>query len=255
MSSATTTGSCAWRSDLSGWSPVRESHTTGRESHTTGRESDATGRESDIGRFSGVGAAGIVLVGGRSSRMGRSKAWLDWGGVPLLNHVVGVVRVAVEGPVVVVGAPGQELPPVDAEVVADPVEGCGPLQGIATGLAALQGRAEVAFVASVDLPLLHPAYVRRVLALLGAHEVLLPVVHGHHQPLAAAYRTSLAPVVVGLLGAGRSRPPDLFATVDVHRAGAAELLADPTLAQADPELRSLVNVNTPEEYAAAVEQT
>jgi molybdenum cofactor guanylyltransferase len=197
--------------------------------------------------------AGIVLAGGRSSRMGRPKAWLDRGGVPLLAHVVGVVGTVVDGPVVVVRAPGQELPTVAAEVVEDPVEGRGPLQGIAAGLAAVGARAEVAFVASVDLPMLRPEYVRRVLDLLGGHEIVLPVVHGHHQPLAAAYRTALAPRVAGLLADGRTRPPDLFAVSDVHRPDAAELLADPALAAADPELSSLVNVNTPEEYAAARE--
>jgi molybdopterin-guanine dinucleotide biosynthesis protein A len=203
-----------------------------------------------------VAAAGIVLAGGRSSRMGRPKAWLDWDGTTLLDRVCGVVGAAVDGPVVVVRAPGQELPalPGGVETAEDPVEGRGPLQGIAVGLAAVASRAEIAFVASVDLPFLHDAYVRRVLALLGDHDdraVLLPVAHGHHQPLAAAYRTALAPVVAELIAAGRSRPPDLFETVAVHRAGEAELLADPVLRARDPELRALVNVNTPEEYASA----
>ncbi|MCW0215828.1 MAG: hypothetical protein OJJ54_20955, partial [Pseudonocardia sp.] len=83
-------------------------------------------------------------------------------------------------------------------------------------------------------------------------DVLLPVVHGHHQPLGAAYRTSLAEVAAGLLDSGRGRPPDLFAVVDVHRAEAAELLADPILATLDPNLDSLTNVNTPGELADAV---
>jgi molybdenum cofactor guanylyltransferase len=196
-----------------------------------------------------VRTAGIVLAGGRSSRMGRSKAWLDWHGRPLLTRVVGVVGEVVDH-VVVVGAPEQDLPVTGAQTVADPVEGRGPLQGIATGLAAVADRADAAFVASVDLPLLHPAYVRRVLALLGDHDVLLPVARGHHQPLAAAYRVGLAERVAGLIAEGRSRPPDLFEAVDTRRVEAAELLADPALAEADPELRSLVNVNTPEEWAA-----
>ncbi|WP_433503726.1 molybdenum cofactor guanylyltransferase [Pseudonocardia halophobica] len=205
------------------------------------------------GRVRPVAAAGIVLAGGRSSRMGRSKAWLDWDGTTLLDRVCAVVGAALDGPVVVVRAPGQELPPLPdgVETAEDPVEGRGPLQGIAVGLAAVETRAEIAFVASVDLPFLHEAYVRRVLDLLGEHAVLLPVARGHHQPLAAAYRTSLAPVVAELIAEGRSRPPDLFAAVDVHRADEAELLADPALREHDPELRALVNVNTPEEYASA----
>src|SRR5215213_7709623 len=55
-------------------------------------------------------AAGIVLAGGRSSRMGTPKAALEWHGSTLLRRVVGVVARSVDGPVVVVRAPGQQLP-------------------------------------------------------------------------------------------------------------------------------------------------
>jgi lysophospholipase L1-like esterase len=92
-------------------------------------------------------AAGIVLAGGRSSRMGRPKAALEWHGSTLLRRVCGIVGRAVDGPVLVVRAPGQELPelPDAVELVEDAREGRGPLQGLAAGLAAaggLSGRAE-----------------------------------------------------------------------------------------------------------------
>ena len=85
--------------------------------------------------------AGVVLAGGRSSRMGSPKAALDWHGSTLLRRTVSVVARAVTGPVLVVRAPGQPLPdlPPEVEVAADPREGLGPLQGIAVGLAALIG--------------------------------------------------------------------------------------------------------------------
>ncbi len=88
-------------------------------------------------------AAGIVLAGGRSSRMGRPKAALEWHGSTLLRRVTGIVARAVDGPVVVVRAPGQELPPLpDAiTVVEDAREGQGPLQGLAAGLAAVRPHA------------------------------------------------------------------------------------------------------------------
>ncbi|WP_219418898.1 molybdenum cofactor guanylyltransferase, partial [Pseudonocardia nigra] len=151
-------------------------------------------------------AAGIVLTGGRSSRMGESKAALEWHGSTLLHRSTGLLARTVDGPVVAVRAPGQPLPalPAGVEVVADPVEGLGPMQGIATGLAAVEERAPVAFVCSTDLPFLHPAYVRRVLELLDADaDVVLPHAGGHRQPLAAAYRTALAPVVPALVAHGR----------------------------------------------------
>ncbi|MGD9530412.1 molybdenum cofactor guanylyltransferase [Pseudonocardia sp.] len=197
-------------------------------------------------------SAGIVLAGGRSKRMGAPKAALEWHGSTLLARTAGVLARSVDGPVVVVGAPDQELPDVGAEVVRDPVEGRGPLQGIGAGLAAVAGRAERAFVCSVDLPFLHPAYVRAVLrALTPGIDVALPVVGGHHQPLAAAYRTALASRIDALLTAGRMRPAMLFAEVEVRRLGRGDLLADAELAAADPRLASLDDVDSPEQYRVA----
>lgn len=199
-------------------------------------------------------SAGIVLAGGRSTRMGAPKAALEWHGSTLLRRTVGILARVVDGPVVVVHAPGQELPdlPESVRLVADPVEGRGPLQGIGAGLTAVADRAAVAFVCSTDLPFLHPAFVRRVLAAL--HEdvdVVLPHARGHRQPLAAAYRTALAPRIAALLDAGKRKPAMLFDECTVRVLDDAALLADPTLAAADPELDSVVNVNTPEEYRAA----
>ena len=134
-------------------------------------------------------AAGVVLAGGRSSRMGTPKAALEWHGSTLLRRTLGVLARVVDGPVLVVRAAGQALPalPARVEVVEDPAEGLGPLQGIAAGLAALAGQAEAAFVASTDLPFLHPEFVRRVLGALGPDvDVALPQARGYPQPLAAA---------------------------------------------------------------------
>jgi molybdenum cofactor guanylyltransferase len=198
-------------------------------------------------------AAGIVLAGGRSSRMGATKAALEWHGSTLLRRTAGVLARTVDGPVVVVAAPGQELPalPPRVEVVADPVEGRGPMQGIATGLAAVADRAEVAFVCSTDLPFLHPAFVRRVLAELGDADVALPHARGYRQPLAAAYRTALAPRVAELVACGRLKLGMLFEDCAVRRLDDAALLADAAVAALDPALDSVLNVNEPADYAAA----
>lgn len=198
--------------------------------------------------------AGIVLAGGHSSRMGEPKAALEWHGSTLLRRTAALLARAVDGPVIVVRAPGQPLPALAAavEVVDDPVGGRGPMQGIATGLAAVAPRAPVAFVCSTDLPLLHPAFVRRVLREWGPDlDVVLPVARGYPQPLAAAYGTALAPCVAELVAAGRMRPAMLFDQVRVLRLDDAALLADPALAAADPELDSLLNVNSPADYRAA----
>ena len=201
------------------------------------------------------GSAGIVLAGGRSSRMGTPKAALEWHGSTLLRRTVGIIARATDGPVVVVRAPGQELPalPAETEVVDDPQEGLGPVQGLAAGLAALTGRAEVAFVSSTDMPFLHPAFVRRVLRAVqeeGA-DVGLPVARGYPQPLAASYSVALAPVAAKLVAGERLRPAFLFEECEVERLDETALLADPVLAALDPGLDSVVNVNEPGDYQAA----
>ena len=188
--------------------------------------------------------------------MGRAKASLEWHGSTLLQRTVGVATRAVDGPVLVVRAPDQRLPslPPRVQVMDDPVAGRGPLQGIATGLAVAARHAPVAAVCAVDLPHLHPAFVRRVVHELRADaalDVVLPVTRGHVQPLAAAYRTGLAPRVAALVGAGTLRAQALFEGCHVQLLDAAALLADPALAAADPGLESLVNVNTPAEYQEA----
>jgi molybdenum cofactor guanylyltransferase len=203
--------------------------------------------------------------------MGTAKAALEWHGTTLLHRTVGIVARATGGPVVVVRASGQELPelPGTVTVVDDPREGKGPLQGIAAGLAALAGQADAAFVASTDLPFLHPAFIARVLraldepadpdaalsAVIRADPVLpdvaLPVAGGYPQPLAAAYRTRLAGLAERLVSAGRLRPAFLFAECAVTRLSDADLLTDPALAALDPELDSVLNVNTRQEYSDA----
>jgi molybdopterin-guanine dinucleotide biosynthesis protein A len=189
--------------------------------------------------------------------MGTPKAALEWHGSTLLRRTVGVIARVVDGPVVVVRAPGQELPalPAGAEVVEDPREGKGPVQGIAAGLAALAGRADVAFVSSTDMPFLHPAFVRRVLrAAEDGADVGLPVVRGYPQPLAAAYQVQLAPIAERLVEQERLRPTFLFDECVVERMDEAALRGDPALAAFDPTLESVVNVNGLADYAAAREQ-
>jgi molybdopterin-guanine dinucleotide biosynthesis protein A len=187
--------------------------------------------------------------------MGSPKAALEWHGSTLLHRVTGIVGRVVSGPVVVVQAPGQELPalPPGVTIAEDAREGRGPLQGLAAGLAAAQPEAEWAYVSSTDVPLLHPAFVARVLAAAEREDVdvVLPVAHEFRHPLAAAYRTALLPAVEELIAEDRLRPAFLFERCRVRELDEDHLLGDGRLAAVDPELLSLLNVNDPDEYDRA----
>ena len=197
----------------------------------------------------------ILLVGGRSTRMGRPKAGLDWHGEPLAARVARVLARAVgDGQVVAVRAPGQDLPdlPGHVEVVADPAEGDGPLRGLASGLAALEGRADLAFASSVDAPFLHAGFVTAVLTAVGAaDDAAVPVAHGQRHPLAAAYRVALLPLVEDLLANGERRLGVLLDQVRTRFLDETILRATAALGEVDNDLHALRNINTPEEYDAA----
>ena len=186
--------------------------------------------------------------------MGSPKAALDWHGSTLLRRVTGLAQRTVDGPVVVVRAPGQELPQIhpSIEVVSDAREGRGPLQGLAAGLAAIGGRAEAAFVSSTDVPLLHPAFMRRVVDALTADvDVVLPEIHGFRQPLSAAYRTSLLAEVEALIAHDKLKPAFLFERCRVLRLDDAAMLRDAAVAAGDPGLASVRNLNEPSDYDQA----
>ena len=199
--------------------------------------------------------AGVVLAGGRSSRMGRPKAALEWHGSTLLFRTASILTRVVTGPVVVVRAPEQELPalPDGVELVDDPVEGLGPMQGVAAGLTAVRDRAGAAFVCSTDVPFLHPAFVRQVLRGLAdpAVDLVLPVARGFRQPLAAGYRTSLVALIEAQIAEGNLRPGMLLKHCTAVQPDDAALLAGRELARDDPELESVLNLNTPEDYEQA----
>jgi molybdenum cofactor guanylyltransferase len=186
---------------------------------------------------------GIILCGGESSRMGRAKAWLPFGDEYLLQRVVRIVAGVVQ-PVVVVAAPGQEVPPLPEgiEIVRDSVLAHGPLAGLAAGLAALDGHVEAVYLSSCDVPYLQLQFVRTVIDQLQEYAVAVPQIQGYPHPMAAIYRLSVRAVVERMLAENRLRLRDLFDAVSTRFLG-VELFE---------EVESLRNVNTPAEYELAL---
>jgi molybdopterin-guanine dinucleotide biosynthesis protein A len=179
--------------------------------------------------------------------MGNPKAWLPFGAEFLLPRVARLVQESVE-PVVVVAAPEQDLPPVPESVIVvrDAVGGRGPLQGLAAGLRALHGCADAAFVSSCDAPFLKPAFITRLIELLGSSQIAVPEAGGFRHSLAAVYRVDILPVVEELLAANQLKLASLL-----DRCNTRVVLPD-ELRDVDPDLSSLRNLNTPEDYEQAL---
>jgi molybdopterin-guanine dinucleotide biosynthesis protein A len=182
-------------------------------------------------------ASGIVLCGGRSSRMGRPKALLPWRGRTLLESVVDVLR-EVTDRVVVVSSGAFELPRLaDVEIAEDREPGLGPLGGIREGLHRIG--TELAFVATTDAPFLSPRFVR---AMLARGRSAACELDGHVQTLCAVYEREARGRADVLIETGRMRPLFLLEESDFERVPAASV----------PDAGSLYGFNTPAQYLTAL---
>lgn len=188
---------------------------------------------------------GIVLCGGQSTRMGQPKEWLPWGDVPLLVHVVQQLQ-QVLNPLLVVADPTREVPPLPNGVflVRDAEQALGPLNGLARGLRALGEHVHFVYLSACDVPLVRPAFVARVVQEVHKADIVMPFIAGHAQPLAGLYRATVRPVAEQLLAGGQRR------LLDLTRHHSIRYLNEAAFAEVDPELQSLRNMNTPEDYQA-----
>jgi molybdopterin-guanine dinucleotide biosynthesis protein A len=191
-------------------------------------------------------AGGIVLCGGKSTRMGTPKALLPFGSETMLQRVVRLLS-GVVSPVVVVAASDQELPELPASVIVtrDEREGRGPLEGLRAGLKALPADIDTAYVTSCDVPLLVTGFVTQMLELARGYDVAVMEIDGFTHPLTAVYRRDTLPHIEDLLAHDRLRPLFLYERVKTRRVQPAEITAD-------SDLRTLRNLNTREDYEQAL---
>jgi molybdopterin-guanine dinucleotide biosynthesis protein A len=194
-----------------------------------------------------IEAGAIVLIGGRSSRMGQAKAALDFGGVPLLTRTVIELKRRFDEVVIVAAPKSAGQPPIEIsglKIVHDETAFAGPLDALRRGLNALEH--EVGFACSCDLPLLNSDVAAELVAMLYDFDAVIPEVGGRLQPLHAVYRKRCANAIALLAAGGETRLVASARAIDARRVGEGELR------EIDPELSSFLNVNTPEDYQNAL---
>ena len=130
---------------------------------------------------------GVILAGGKSTRMGADKALVELDGVPLASHVAGTLRSFLTTVVIV----GRESPIGDLDVLPDRSSGIsGPLRGLATALASV--KATSVFLVAVDQPFMSPDTLKRLAGLASPDRAVVPVADGYRQVTTALYPTSWA---------------------------------------------------------------
>ena len=186
--------------------------------------------------------AGVIVAGGRASRMGgRDKAFAAVGGEPIAVRTVRLFQDLFPQVIVATNRP-ERFNRLGVETVSDVFPGCGPLAGIHAALYA--SRFPHAFVAACDMPGLHAGVIRFLLARIGDADAIVPRWDGDVEPLHAVYATRCLPAMEANLAAGRFALREFLQRVRVDYVGEADLRA------VDGAAESLTNVNTPEELAA-----
>lgn len=189
-------------------------------------------------------ASGIVLAGGRSRRLGVSKASVTVGGVPLIERVLDQLS-QVSDDVIVVTNDAEACGSLSVKVVRDVWPGKGTLGGIYTGLQA--ARHERALVTGCDMPFLDVRLLRFMILLSEDYDVVMPNLDGLLEPLHAVYSKASLEPIERLLQAGDLRIVHFLPEVRVRYVDRAEV------AILDPQLLSFFNVNTPEDLQRAEE--
>jgi molybdopterin-guanine dinucleotide biosynthesis protein A len=195
----------------------------------------------------------IILCGGESSRMGRDKASLSFGpGETLLTRVVGVLQQVVPSEAMfVVAGRRQHVPPLAGGItlIHESCDGAGPLLALVEGLQRLPPAVDAAFVCGCDAPLLKPAFVECLFKLADATiDAVVPADAERLYPLAAVYSKKCLPALGAAIDDGQR---SLHRALRDGRLAIREIQVD-QLRDVDPDLESLVNCNTPEEYQRAL---
>jgi len=184
---------------------------------------------------------GFVIAGGKSSRMGTDKAFLDFAGQTLLDRALTVMG-AVCNRVAIVGDPTQFAK--YESVVPDIFPGCGPLAGIHAAL--LHSAAELNLMLAVDMPFVSKELLEFLFGAAGHGNAIITVPRTSKglQPLCAIYRREFLSVAEPALRAGKYRVDATFSSVSTHEIDVAKLAAAGFL---EP---SFFNLNTPEDRLA-----
>ncbi|HVJ49750.1 MAG TPA: molybdenum cofactor guanylyltransferase [Desulfitobacterium sp.] len=194
---------------------------------------------SSEGAFKILEMTGILLAGGKSSRMGKNKAFLEVNGKPLIERNLELLKSIFTE--VFISSNTPELYNCYREkVVQDRYPGSGPLGGLHACLEEV--RTEYAFFVACDIPMLDPELIRFMASLTEAYECVVPQTEDGLHPLFAFYNKSCLLRIEEFLQAGHFKVIDLIPQLSVRYVQEKELARF-----GDPRLL-LCNVNTPEEW-------
>lgn len=189
-------------------------------------------------RFSDI--TGVILVGGKSRRMGQNKAFLEIGGQPLVRRIIQALQECFQH-LILVGDQPEQFAPYGLPIIPDIYRGSS-LGGLYTGLKS--ATTKQIFVTSCDIPFPNPELIRLICSQPDSYDAVLPSTNQGLEPLFARYCRLAMPTMQAALEAGNYRITNLLEQLQVLMIESDKLYA------VDPDGRALLNINTPNDYTA-----
>jgi molybdenum cofactor guanylyltransferase len=155
----------------------------------------------------------LVLAGGESRRMGRTKAWLEVGDTTLVRWIIDRLAPGFSEVMLSFADPEQVRELIPYRIVFDRKPSAGPLAGLEAGVSA--ARNEVTFAIACDMPYVTRELAEMAVAASHGCDAAIPRIDGRPEPACAAYRRSALPAITAALDAGRYRASDLAEQLDV----------------------------------------
>lgn len=189
-------------------------------------------------------ATGIILVGGKSSRMGTNKALLPIGGKKVIERIAEKMEMITDHLIIVTNT-FQEYEFLNLPMVADMYKGLGPLAGIHAGLEA--SKTDHNLVAACDMPFVSMEIGSYLLKQLNDYQVCIPEIYGQLHPLFAAYRRDIKDTLEEYLKKNELRVRETLKAFNV------KIITEKDLEAEGFQIRDsdFFNMNYPEEYELA----
>lgn len=180
-------------------------------------------------------ATGVILAGGKSSRIGRNKAFLEVSGRRIIDREIAVLS-GIFKEVIIVCKDVEEYHEYPLRKVSDLVDYLSPLSGIYTGLKS--AKTDRIFVVACDMPFLNKGVIDYLMSLADNYDVVVPRPAGRFEPLHAVYSKDCVKGIEDMFKAGNFRIYDLYNKVRTR------VVEDGELKKIDPEGLGFLNVNT-----------
>jgi molybdopterin-guanine dinucleotide biosynthesis protein A len=182
---------------------------------------------------------GVILAGGKNTRMGANKAFLEIDGIRLIDKTINIYREIFPEIIIVTNDPLSYVEFADAAIVTDIYKDKGPLGGIYTGL--FYSKNPDAFVSACDMPYLSKDFIRHLINQAGKYDVIVPELSEGFQPLHAIYSRNCLPSIKRLLLMDKLKITGFYRDMRILTIPEEQMLPF------NPDGRLFHNLNTPEE--------